>query len=774
MGQKIIKISSIIALLLLFSSSLVFAQEENYLVLFDNDSGSDSESAVSSDEDLSGEDACGIGCDIWQILFGSKEARAGRAWWDRDALAGEAVKEYGDWYCTDGFCICTNNAGCTDKNGATVLKGRWQSETEVNPAQSGAAPPETTSSPQAAQPLSQEAEIAINFPFQVSRAKEILGAQLYDQYENFIDWIKSGQVPGGDKDTIVYTLANNMGTLTAVTDAQGYVTVTGNVPSTGPQKPGQPATQTSWQVLRKGGQTIASQTAQQRDEGVMVVGLEGQQQTVTVGKGVAPSQLKNGAVVYSEDKNSAVQFAQNQLTVTDFEKETQTVFNAQTGERREYLGGDSYTKGDGSCAQDRCFVPASGTATLIDAQGKPQTYLADLSYEQDGAERVGETPEIEYRNPRTGRLEGAQLRDGTTISAMRGEEGYSGMFEVASKTPSGEVTKLVVHKDAESGEWVGLSNIADAKLREELTKKLNDIESSTIGSLATAQTALESIYSLTNSIKSYPAISQLLFGDTEFYKDWQRNMDIAFAPMIGENWFPSAICENSDLHWREIEPAGKAVIKTPSGTYQAVASIQMERSAVTSPILCHRNPDQEADEQFICERRQVCIDESFCYADKDRDEEPDEEEPLEGYFYKITWAVSAPRDEALTPLVDENGVAVSFNIVLRPGNVPLYDLNGNTVSPIQLNNGISDKDTIIKYSPKVYDQACIVWDQPPMSAGIAGEGLAAGFEEIGNVCYGIDDEGFISSVGEVNWERSGKEAASITHNKGEVSRNTDW
>ena len=88
----------------------------------------------------------------------------------------------------------------------------------------------------------------------------------------------------------------------------------------------------------------------------------------------------------------------------------------------------------------------------------------------------------------------------------------------------------------------------------------------------------------------------------------------------------------------------------------------MERSAETSPILCQKNPDQEAEEQWICDRHQVCVDDSFCYADKDDDEEADDDEPLKGYFYKITWAVSAPQDEAYTPLVDENGVAVSFNI----------------------------------------------------------------------------------------------------------------
>ena len=761
-------ILGLFVLFLLFSSSLAFAQEEKYLTLFENDSENNPEKNSESVILAVGQDVCGIGCDIWQFLFGDKEARAGRAWWDRsepeEALAGKAYGEYNDWSCPDDFCICTNNAGCTDKNGVAVSKGQWQSKVDVIPAKGGTASTGTTAPAQlvpvpAGNTL---AEIAITHPFQVSRAKQILGAQLYDQYVGFIDWVKSGQIPGGDKDTIVYTLTNNLGTMTAVTDVQGYVTVTGNVPSAGPQKPGQPTTQTSWQVLRKDGQTIASQTAQQREEGVLVVGFEGRQETVMVGKGVTPGQMKNGAAVYSADKNHAVQFAQNQLTVTDFEKETQTVFNTKTQERREYSGGDLYEKGDGSCAQERCFVPTSGTATLIDAQGKQQTYLADLSYERDGAERAGEVPEIEYRNSRTGRLEGIQTSDKTQIFAQRNEKGdYTGKYEVGTsagivtveETPQGTFvpsgTELANAQEKVGEAAFGLteaqqlpvdtpgrdqiirdaaSNLEQAQKErdqiqiaqdealikvQEHQESLNEITEGTTGSLAVAQTVMESIYSLTKSIKSYPAISQLLFGDTEFYKNWQRDMDIAFAPMIGENWFPSAICENSDLHWREIEPAGKAVIKTPSGTYQAVASIQMERSAENSPILCHRNPDQEAEEQFICERKQVCIDDSFCYADKDRDEEPDEDEPMEGYFYKITWAVSAPRDEVLTPLVDENGVAVSFNIVLRPGNVPLYDLNGNTVSPIQLNNGKSDKDTIIKFSSKVYDRTCIVWDQAP-------------------------------------------------------------
>ena len=314
---------------------------------------------------------------------------------------------------------------------------------------------------------------------------------------------------------------------------------------------------------------------------------------------------------------------------------------------------------------------------------------------------------------------------------------------------------------------------AKAKAKEvELSNKLNEDETAeALEELETEETYagisafIQSIYSISNNLKSYPAISNLLFGEADFYKSWKSGMDRAFAPLLAETWFTSAICEEGTNHWKDIEPEGKAVIKTTSGTYQAVASIQMERSPEASPILCHKNPDEESDELFICDRRQVCVDDNFCYADQDRDDEPDSKEPLKGYFYKVTWAVSSPQDEALTPLVDENGVAVSFNVFLYPGEVPLYNLNGNIASPIQLQNGASDRDAVIKYSTNVYDHACIRWNQAPITVR-----FVPGGEEVEDVCFNV----VTSEVGKVNWERSGQEAASVTVSHGQLSRNTDW
>ncbi|MDO8656205.1 MAG: hypothetical protein Q7K45_03125, partial [Nanoarchaeota archaeon] len=169
-------------------------------------------------------------------------------------------------------------------------------------------------------------------------------------------------------------------------------------------------------------------------------------------------------------------------------------------------------------------------------------------------------------------------------------------------------------------------------------------------------------------------------------------------------------------------------------------------------------------------------DDGFCFIDADADEEPDSEQPAQGYFYKITWGVTAPRDEAFTPLVDENGVAVSFNIWLdkMPDGEPqtdaanaifMYSKQGDRTSPIRLNNGESDHDDIIHYSPNLYEEACIVWDKHPYSTD-----SFSGRSAVKNVCFSVD----ISSVGEVNWQRSGQSAPSITVQSGEVQRNSQW
>ena len=304
----------------------------------------------------------------------------------------------------------------------------------------------------------------------------------------------------------------------------------------------------------------------------------------------------------------------------------------------------------------------------------------------------------------------------------------------------------------------------------------------------TAQTVVDSIYAISNSFKSYPALSKLLYGNTQGYKDWQNAVDRSFAPMLGSNWFPSTICEG---HY-DIEPQGKVMIKTASGTYQAVASIQMEKSQDKSPILCQKNPDEKSEQKWICDSKQVCVKDQFCYDDQNEDGQADTDKPLEGYFYKITWAVSAPRDEVQTPYINEDGVAVSFNIYVdKNANdqvdsdaKAMYNLKGNTKGPIQLQNGASDRQVIVKYSPNEYSEACIGWNQAPTTtpryAGTLGAGSTTfgahadtgiSPKDIRSVCFSA----VTSSVGQVNWQRAGQSSSgTTTASGGQVAQSGGW
>ena len=338
-----------------------------------------------------------------------------------------------------------------------------------------------------------------------------------------------------------------------------------------------------------------------------------------------------------------------------------------------------------------------------------------------------------------------------------------------------------------------------------------------------------SVYKVLNQLKSYPAISQALWGDSEWYINWRDNADRAFAPMLGSSWFPSAVCDEEGYK-RDIEQnEGVAFVKTPSGTYQAVASVKGERTKELSPLLCARNPDETAKELFICDEGQVCGEDQLCYAADENGEViipkgKKSAEPLQGYMYKISWAVTAPGDEKLTPFVTEKGAAISFNIVVEKGDGTKRSIYN---SPIELKNGEHDADVMTHFEKDAsFSKVCIVWDKSPVTtpspfngflggaggtAGalgtsvggtvvmgtgsvVAGGALSAaggavgfgrlinnmnggesGREAIPMICSAIKD----TAVGTVKWEHSGdgakaSETSSPTVSSGKIGKKASW
>jgi hypothetical protein len=217
------------------------------------------------------------------------------------------------------------------------------------------------------------------------------------------------------------------------------------------------------------------------------------------------------------------------------------------------------------------------------------------------------------------------------------------------------------------------------------------------------------------------------------------------------------ICEYDDKARSETPGKGYAFIHQPSGTNQFVGSIQAEKSPNKSPILCERNPDPNAEQLWLCGPKQVCVDEVYCHG-LDQNGQP-LKDPLQGYFYKITWGVAAPADMKFTPYVDENGVALRFNLFLEGStNKPIFRRGSSADNNvIELKNGASDGGVIVKYLPDEYTQVCIRFG-------------AAAKDDEGTLVNHICAKFVSSSQGEVEYGGSTR-TSSVTSTSPEVTMN---
>ncbi|MBU0469981.1 MAG: hypothetical protein KKA62_05320 [Nanoarchaeota archaeon] len=250
---------------------------------------------------------------------------------------------------------------------------------------------------------------------------------------------------------------------------------------------------------------------------------------------------------------------------------------------------------------------------------------------------------------------------------------------------------------------------ADAKMVDDTAVKAYQIlsgknqYSELFGATLGALSKLGSYRSLSNLLLPEATKEWTAFSDQEGLRIW-ADLD-AFAA--------SQYCRDDEEKRSTQDGKAYAFVRTSSGTYQFVGSIQAEYTTETTQILCERNPDQDSEEEFICSKGFVCVDNNFCYEDKNDDGEADSNEPAQGHYYKISWGVTAPQDEKFTPYVDENGKAVRFNIQLNgpEGSEWIFKRLGKFgPNVIELDNGANDGGIITKFLQKLYTQVCIVFD----------------------------------------------------------------
>ena len=185
--------------------------------------------------------------------------------------------------------------------------------------------------------------------------------------------------------------------------------------------------------------------------------------------------------------------------------------------------------------------------------------------------------------------------------------------------------------------------------------------------------------------KSRQAISNALFGDA-FLNEWRESVDQFFAEnYLGIDYWTSEICKD------EFDVVGDSVvgIETAEGIFQFLGSIQGERSEQV-PLLCNATGGCQVGSCRTADN--VCVDQN--------------NEIIQQFFYKITYSVVAPSDIKLTPYYDEEG-AISFNIIISGPDKTAALFTGF----IELDNGASDRNVVVKYSPFTYDRVCIVFDK---------------------------------------------------------------
>gem|GEM_PF-4232928 len=258
-------------------------------------------------------------------------------------------------------------------------------------------------------------------------------------------------------------------------------------------------------------------------------------------------------------------------------------------------------------------------------------------------------------------------------------------------------------------------------------------------------------------ISRYQGISHAIF-NMSWWVEAANNEDLRNLANFGEYVTANACRIDDKLSAKEPGQSARMVVTLGGSSIQAVGAIQAEKSSADKliPIRCEKNPNEEAEEEYICRDGLVCKDNAFCYKDEDA------KDPEMGHYYKITWGVTAPRDEKFTPYVNEDGVAVKFNIVFRGDGVKyVYKRSDGTsgTQVLELMNGENDGATLVRYLKQNYNEVCIDFDE---QYAIRDEQDPT--DHVQEICADIK----VSVKGEVDYGKSTRVASTTSKDTGVV------
>ena len=313
-----------------------------------------------------------------------------------------------------------------------------------------------------------------------------------------------------------------------------------------------------------------------------------------------------------------------------------------------------------------------------------------------------------------------QLAEAPTIDPTKDKEGAQKQAEARKNLASNSRTKDLYSKMTKDQKLIEKAkhirgNEAQKKLEQELDaldRKVdfennfvnNQIKQNEIYKSAAKYGAVAGqVAGVVGKAGRYSALSNLLMPDTtKTFVEFSNNKFLqAWSDLPGA--VSAEICEAAEEKMAEVPGRTSSFYRTASGSYQFAGSIQADKSSQKIPIVCEVDPKTQEES---CPESLLCKKDGFCYKSKS------DTKPETGFFYKITWGVTAPTDEKHTPFIDENGYAVKFNVQLQGSkNKWIYagDDGKKHVGTMQLENGNNHGDVLAKYMTKDYNRVCIIF-----------------------------------------------------------------
>lgn len=234
------------------------------------------------------------------------------------------------------------------------------------------------------------------------------------------------------------------------------------------------------------------------------------------------------------------------------------------------------------------------------------------------------------------------------------------------------------------------------------------------------------------------ALSAFLWPEATNYLNKQSKIFDNF--MLSEYTAPHLLCsireETRYENINEEQGESSAFVEIAPGVIQFVGAIQAEKTPNAGPTFC--------SEEMPCQKGE-CGEDFYCY---------EGDQLVQSIFYKISWTVSAPSDEAATPNIDEaSGAGVMYNVQLE-GDQTIFiypaDSRGS-LSTLKLVNGDSDRDVFVTYSTNNYNRVCIKF-HPKYYVRALGLSELTG-DKVTEICADFK----ISTLGKIDYEEHGGE-----------------